>query len=54
MSILTDDAEPFVLGKVYCDMFLWEQDSTMKYNITLDEAHRVLEGKTLPKLLKQG
>ena len=47
-------ASSFVLRKVYRDMFFWEQDSTMKLNIVLDEAHRVLQDKTLPKLLKEG
>jgi hypothetical protein len=47
-------ASSFVLRKVYRDMFFWEQNSTMKLNIVLDEAHRVLQDKTLPKLLKEG
>jgi type IV secretory pathway VirB4 component len=47
-------ASSFVLRKVYRDMFTWNQDSTMKLNIVLDEAHRMLQDKTLPKLLKEG
>jgi len=47
-------ASSFVLRKVYRDMFTWDQDSTMKLNIVLDEAHRMLLDKTLPKLLKEG
>jgi hypothetical protein len=47
-------ASSFVLRKVYREMFFWEQNSTMKLNIVLDEAHRVLQDKTLPKLLKEG
>lgn len=47
-------ASSFVLRKVYREMFFWEQNSKMKLNIVLDEAHRVLQDKTLPKLLKEG
>ena len=47
-------ASSFVLRKVYREMMFWQKDSTMKLNVVLDEAHRVLQDKTLPVLLKEG
>lgn len=47
-------ATSLVLRKVYRDMFLWPQDSTLKLAIVLDEAHRMSKDPTLPKLLKEG
>ncbi len=47
-------ASSFILRKIYREMFLWPQDSTMKLAIVLDEAHRFAKDKTLPKLMKEG
>lgn len=47
-------ASSFILRKIYREMFLWPQDSTMKIAIVLDEAHRFAKDKTLPKLMKEG
>lgn len=47
-------ANSFILRKIYCEMFLRPQDSTIKIAIILDEAHRVARDRTLPKLMKEG
>jgi hypothetical protein len=47
-------ATALILRKVYRDMFLWPQDSTLKLAIVLDEAHRIVKDPTLPKLMKEG
>jgi DNA helicase HerA-like ATPase len=47
-------ASSFILRKIYREMFLWPQDSTMKLALVLDEAHRFAKDKTLPKLMKEG
>lgn len=47
-------ATSLVLRKIYRDMFLWPQDSTLKLAVVLDEAHRMAQDPTLPKLLKEG
>lgn len=47
-------ATALILRKVYREMFLWPQDSTLKLAIVLDEAHRIAKDPTLPKLLKEG
>lgn len=47
-------ATSLILRKVYREMFLWPQDSSLKLAIILDEAHRMAQDPTLPKLLKEG
>lgn len=47
-------ATSFLLRQVYRDMFSWPQDGTLKLAIVLDEAHRVANDVTLPKLMKEG
>ena len=47
-------AGAFLLRKIYREMFLWPQDSTLKLAIVLDEAHRLARDVTLPKLMKEG
>jgi hypothetical protein len=47
-------ASSFILRKIYREMFLWPQDSTLKIAVVLDEAHRFAKDKTLPKLMKEG
>ncbi|WP_063066453.1 ATP-binding protein [Nocardia violaceofusca] len=47
-------ATSFLLRRVYRDMFSWSQDGTLKLAIVLDEAHRVANDVTLPKLMKEG
>ena len=47
-------ASAFILRKVYREMFLWDQDATLKLAIVLDEAHRLAKDRTLPKLMKEG
>lgn len=47
-------ATSFLLRQIYRDMFSWPQDGTLKLAIVLDEAHRVANDVTLPKLMKEG
>lgn len=47
-------ASSFILRKIYREMFLWAQDSTLKIAVVIDEAHRFAKDKTLPKLMKEG
>ena len=47
-------ATSLVLRKVYREMFLWPQDTSLKLAVILDEAHRIAKDPTLPKLLKEG
>lgn len=47
-------ATSFLLRRVYRDMFSWPQDGRLKLAIVLDEAHRVANDVTLPKLMKEG
>jgi DNA phosphorothioation-dependent restriction protein DptH len=47
-------ASAFILRKVYREMFLWDQNATLKLAIVLDEAHRLAKDRTLPKLMKEG
>jgi DNA helicase HerA-like ATPase len=47
-------ATALILRKVYREMFLWPQDSTLKLALVLDEAHRIAKDPTLPKLMKEG
>lgn len=47
-------ASAFLLRKVYREMFRWEQTHVMRLAFILDEAHRLAQDVTLPKLMKEG
>lgn len=47
-------AGAFLLRKVYRDMFKWPEDTGMRLAVVLDEAHRMANDVTLPKLMKEG
>lgn len=47
-------AASFILRRVYREMFTWDQDSSMKLAVVLDEAHRMAKDVTLPKIMKEG
>lgn len=53
-EIVLRAAMSFILRKIYRDMFVWDQDSTLKLAIVIDEAHRFANDTTLPKLMKEG
>lgn len=53
-DIVLRAAMSFILRKIYRDMFIWDQDSTLKLAIVIDEAHRFANDTTLPKLMKEG
>ena len=53
-EIVLRAAMSFILRKIYREMFLWPQDSTMKLAVVIDEAHRFANDTTLPKLMKEG
>jgi hypothetical protein len=47
-------AGAFLLRKLYRDMFSWGQADRLRLVITLDEAHRLAQDTTLPKIMKEG
>jgi DNA helicase HerA-like ATPase len=47
-------AGAFVLRKLYKDMFTWGEADRLRLLVVLDEAHRLAQDKTLPKLMKEG
>jgi len=47
-------AGAFLLRKIYRDMFTWGQTGEMRLAVILDEAHRLANDVTLPKIMKEG
>jgi DNA helicase HerA-like ATPase len=47
-------AGAFVLRKLYKDMFGWGEADQLRLIVVLDEAHRLAQDRTLPKLMKEG
>jgi DNA helicase HerA-like ATPase len=47
-------AAAFVLRKLYKDMFQWGESDQLRLVVSLDEAHRLANDITLPKLMKEG
>lgn len=47
-------AAAFVLRKVYREMFHWGKTSELRLAVVLDEAHRLANDITLPKIMKEG
>lgn len=47
-------AGAFVLRKLYKDMFGWGEADRLRLMVVLDEAHRLAQDRTLPKLMKEG
>jgi DNA phosphorothioation-dependent restriction protein DptH len=47
-------AAAFVLRKLYKDMFQWGESDQLRLAVSLDEAHRLANDITLPKLMKEG
>jgi DNA helicase HerA-like ATPase len=54
VEVLQLAAGAFVLRKLYKDMFTWGEADRLRLIVVLDEAHRLAQDKTLPKLLKEG
>lgn len=54
LEILQLAAGAFILRKLYKDMFTWGEARALRLLVVLDEAHRLANDVTLPKLMKEG